>query len=132
MKTYNNLLRITPKRNVILKIIIYSFSLILLLLISIKTYDSYKCFGINNNKVITLNVPINNSDIITNGAYLKVNNEKHKYEVTSISNLKVEDYINYKEIKIKVDNDLEDNEVVEITFYSNKEMLMKKIIKLIF
>lgn len=49
-----------------------------------------------------------------------------------ISELKASDYINYQTYHIKSSKKFDVNEVVEVTFYYNKQRIITKIIELIF
>ena len=122
MNTYKYLLSINNSHNII-KIICTAFMIIVLLMLLIDVYDKYDVLGIYDGKDVVLKINMDNSDGIKNSKYLKINNKKVNYQIENISNLKVENYINYYEVKIKTDLKFETNEVVKMTFYNNKEKI---------
>ena len=61
-----------------------------------------------------------------------VKNEEYSFKINSISNLLSENYQNYQIYTLKTNINLKENEVVKITFYYNKEKIIKKIFKIIF
>lgn len=131
MNTYKYLLSINNSHNII-KIICTAFMIIVLLMLLIDVYDKYDVLGIYDGKDVVLKINKDNSDDIKNSKYLKINNKKVNYQIENISNLKVENYINYYEVKISTNLKFQENEVVEMTFYNNKEKIIKKIMKIIF
>ena len=102
------------------------------MLFSLKCHDTYKIYGIYNENYIYINVPIDNSDTLANGDYIKINKNKYDYKINYISEMKVVENINYQEYIISINECFRQNEVVDITFYYNEEKLIKKIYNVIF
>jgi hypothetical protein len=98
----------------------------------ITTYNVYNTKALFINNSIILNVELGNSDIINNSSYLKIDNKKYNYTIKSISDIKVDNFINYQEFQIEVNNCFIENQVLDITFYYKKEKIIKKIIDIIF
>ena len=98
----------------------------------ITTYNVYNTKALFINNSIILNVELGNSDIINNSSYLKIDNKKYNYKIKSISDIKVDNFINYQEIQIDVSNSFIENQVLDITFYYKEEKIIKKIIDIIF
>lgn len=132
MNNYYTLLKIKYKNHFLIFVIWSILLLSIFLSITIKVYDSYTCYGIYQNENLYLNIPLSNSDNILKGKYLKINKVKYTYKINEISDLKYEGNINYQTYQISINETFKENEIVKITFYSNKEIIMKKIIKLIF
>ena len=106
-------------------ILICSFGYI----INLKIFDTYNCKGIYNEDFIYINVPITYSDTLTKGNYLKINKEKYLYEIAEISEIEVDptNLINYQTFKIKIEKEFINNELIDITIYSNKEKIIEKL-----
>lgn len=132
MTSYNYLLSLQNKKHSLIIICAIFINIIFVLLITIGVYDSYDTLGVYDGNHLLLKIQQDNSDNIINGDFIKINNKELNYQVKGISELKVENYINYYEILIDVNENFEKNEVIKITFYNNKEKLMKKIIDFIF
>lgn len=129
---YNELLHIKYKEHLILKIIIFLFLVIIILSLLLKVYDTYTIYGVYCDNKLLVDVETTNSDFVTGGTFIKINNNNYEYKVDSISSLKVANNVNYNEYEILIPKTFKENEVIKITFYKNKEILIKKIVKTIF
>jgi len=132
MISYYYLLNMKYSKNYIL----YTFLLLLLVLaivsFNISIYDEYNTVGIANDKGISLDIPLTNSDAINKGKYLKISHQKYHYKIESISGIEVINYTNYQNYQIRIDESFKENEVLKITFYYHKQKMIKKIINIIF
>lgn len=98
----------------------------------LKVYSVYNSIGYFEDGFLIINIEMDNSDVVNNKNYLKINNQKYKYDIFEKSNLLIENNINYYSYKLKVsDYSFEENKIENITFYYNKENLIKKIAKII-
>ena len=136
MPSLDGLLYLKPKREFIIVIVI-SFLIISIPIIMYfkNSYDIYNIKGyIKCNPECIVNINILDISTINNGAYLKINKNKNAYQIKTIGKMEF-DYLtmtNYQtvEIQTKLNDELKkDNLVVELSFYTNKERLLKKIIK---
>lgn len=109
---------------IILLIIIASFF--------IKGFDTYKAYGVSDGQNIYIDIPIRYSKAVKNNSYIEIEGKKDNLSVLDISQLQEADLINYQTYHIKSKRSYDVNEVVEVTFYYNKQRIIKKIIKLIF
>lgn len=94
-------------------------------------YDTYKIMAISDTNYLYLNVPLDYSDTLNNGDYLKINDKKYLYEIIDISDIEVVENINYQVFTIKVEEEFKNNEVVNVVIYHNQEKIIKKIKKLL-
>ena len=137
MKSYNNnmnfiyakphLLNLTPFFCYIL--IILSF----LFLLNYKSYSKIHIKGIvSNNKIIVPTSTYNISNI-KNSKKMKIDNRLTNFKIYEFSEIYNDGNINLQDVVIQVDfkNKLE-NEVVDLTFYYNKDYIVKKILKGVF
>lgn len=132
MNNYYELLNIKYKNHIIIYLILIIIFILLIVSLNIDSYDEYKTYGVYKNKTLIVSIPVINSDNLLTGKYLQINNKKYNYEINKISDLYVENYINYEDFEINIEKSFLENEVVEITFYSNKEKMIKKIKRVIF
>ena len=131
-RCYKSLYQIPYHKHFVLAFIIIIILISLVISCQIKAYSSFKTYGIYIDNHLYIDIPINNSDAVQKGEYLKIDDEKYAIEIEEISDLQVEGSINYQTYSLKSFKEFKNNEVVEITFYYNKQRIIKKIIKLIF
>lgn len=130
---YETLLNIRIKYGlayIVISLLFISWTIVIL---NKEYYDSYQTFGIVDNSIIYINIPLDYSDTLKNGEYLKINNKEYDYQILEISNIEVDsvNYINYQTYAIEIDEELLNNEVLTITFYYNKEKNYQKLKRII-
>ena len=109
------------------------FGILLILSLTLETYSTNLVYGIYNDNYILCSIPISNSDSVISGEYLKINNQKYKYDIKQISELYAIENENYQDYLLAtVNNEYKNNQVIKMTFYYQKEKIIKKIIKTIF
>ncbi|MBQ6686974.1 MAG: hypothetical protein IJN03_00435 [Bacilli bacterium] len=117
-------------------LIIISLILFLLLIFSsiyYKTYDSFKVSGIIHNTKIVITVFPNDINDIVKSDFFKVNKEKYKFSVESISEVEYDVNSNsfYQKVTLSTSGNFLDNEIVDLTFYKNKQRIINKVINLL-
>lgn len=133
--SYEELLRIDCKIYKKILIVVFGIIIIFLLLLNMNFYDVYNTKGYITNNNLILNIPYNYSDTIANGKYLKINNIKYNLKIITVNSPSVDINSNliYQEIVVKLDENLiyNDNTVLNVSIYYNKEKLLDKIKKLL-
>ncbi len=133
--SYEELLRIDCKIYKKILIVVFGIIIIFLLLLNMNFYDVYNTKGYITNNNLILNIPYNYSDTIANGKYLKINNIKYNLKIITVNSPSVDINSNliYQEIMVKLDENLiyNDNTVLNVSIYYNKEKLLDKIKKLL-
>lgn len=127
--------------NYLIKIRFHKFYLIMILLILLvlgiyfynkDTYDIYNTYFIFENNSMIINVDMNNSDVVEKGHFVKIDKKYYDYQIINKSSLLENNNINYYEYEISINKlKYKYDEVKEITFYYNKERVLKKILKII-
>ena len=130
--TYNSLYQIPYTKNLYLISLIIIFMVSFIILCTGKVYSSYKTYGIYLDNHFYVDVPTFNSDAVKKGEYVKIEDKKYAIEIDEISDLQNMNNINYQTYSLKAYKEYQNKEVVEITFYYNKQRIIQKIIKLIF
>lgn len=130
---YYNLINLKPKFQFLINIILILTILTLFVSINVKIFSKKNFYAIYLDGYLYINVDINNSDIINQGKYLKIDDDKFEYKITQISELQLDEInsINYQTYKIPFDKQLINNEVKQITIYYDNNYLYKKIWQLI-
>ena len=133
--SYEELLRIDCKIYKKTLIVVFGIIIIFLLLLNMNFYDVYNTKRYITNNNLILNIPYNYSDTIANGKYLKINNIKYNLKIITVNSPSVDINSNliYQEIMVKLDENLiyNDNTVLNVSIYYNKEKLLDKIKKLL-
>ena len=129
---YEKLLNIPYKTYHIFFIIVTGIVITFLILINIEVSDVYNTYGYIKEGSLVLNIPITYSDTILNGDYLKINEKNYAIELVSISNILIEpnNYTNYQEITLRINDSYPENIVVNASIYYSKEKVLTKIKKL--
>lgn len=68
---------------------------------------------------------------VVKGNKIKINNDIYDYKVIEISPLYEQNYVNYQNYKIKVNKSFKENEVLNVTFYFKKQRIIQKIFEVI-
>lgn len=133
MDNYRLLLNAPCKKNIIIFLITFLLILLIILSCLIDSFDTYTTYGVYKEGHLFINVPLDNSDEVTKGSIIKINDTQYKYRIVEISDLMVQNNINYQTYMLYVNKlKLDDNKVENVTFYTTKEKIIKKVIKLIF
>lgn len=130
--SYSGLYQIHYKRHILTFLVIVIMIISSIISLQIKTYSSYKTYGIYLDNHLYVDIPLDNSDVVTKGNYIKIDNHKYDLNIEEISDLQVNGVINYQTYSLNIAKKFKDNEVVEVTFYYNKQRIMQKIIHIIF
>ena len=130
---YDSLLNIKIKYGLIYVMLAFLLLIWGIIILNKEYYDTYKISGIVEDSIIYLNVPLDYSDTLKKGEYLKIDNIKYDYDILEISGLEVDtvNYINYQTFALKIDAEVLNNEVLTITIYYNKEKNYQKLKRLI-
>lgn len=130
---YYNLINLKPKFQFLINIILILTILTIFVSINVKIFSKKNFYAIYLDGYLYINVDINNSDIINQGKYLKIDDDKFEYKITQISELQLDEInsINYQTYKIPFNKQLINNEVKQITIYYDNNYLYKKIWQLI-
>ena len=132
MNGYDYLLNIKYK-NCFLSLISLIITVITLILSCfLFTYDKYTTIGIWQNDSIIIDIPVNNSDAVVKGKFIKIDKTNYLYNIKSISKLEKDNYLNYQTYEIDVSQKFLNNQIINITFYYRKQRIIQKIIKIIF
>lgn len=111
--------------------------IIIILIISLLLFSCFKyinkkisCYGIFNNNVLTIQINSDLSDIIKNGSTLFINNEEITYKILNFEEYQIIENNVLQTINLTIDKKLYQNEINKITFYYDKEKLIKFIFEL--
>ena len=114
---------------IIVTIIVLIISIFLL---NIKVYNAFNTKGYIKNNKLVINIPTENSNIIINGKYLKIDNKKYNYEIENISEILLSNNINYQEVILNIENDFKENTIIDVTIYYDLEKVATKIKRIIY
>ncbi len=131
--SYNSLLNISHKERLSLFILPVMIIITIVLMCFIQSYDVSSFLYVYEKRFI-VTVPVEDSDYVINGDFVTVENHKYEYEISNISSVMNDGMTNYQNITININGIKEpiNNQVGTISFYYNKEPIIKKILKVFF
>ncbi len=119
-----------------LKIIFIFYSIIVMSIISfslfLKIPNKYITNGIVKDNYIVLTENVLNAKKISQSYQYEINNSLFILDSFKYSDIYSNGNINIQEIQFTNKTKKENNEIVEITFYYNKDLIIKKIMKGVF
>lgn len=131
---YDWLLNIKSKNFRFFIIVPVLIAIIVVYMIKCDTYDKYGAMGVFEENFLIIQLPIDATEFVTNGDYLKINDKEYSYKIEEVSQMSY-DYtlnVNYQIVKLAIaDLKLLENEAVKVTFYYNKEKIINKVISLV-
>lgn len=133
MNSKYSLLKIKPRYNTIIILSILLFLLIIVFSVCYQTYDSFKITGIYQNSHITITLLAKDTKNIVNSDFLKIKDQKCKFSIESISEPEYEILSDnsYQTIILNVSNVYINNEILELSFYKNKQRIIFKFFNLL-
>lgn len=131
--TYDYLLNMKVKYHLKLILLTFVFIIVSGFVLTYKVYDIYEIVGISTGDTVVINVPLDYSDTIKNGEYLKINDRKYDYEILDIGGLEydLELGLNFQSYSLKIEESFKKNEVLKIKIYYDYEKIIKKIKKIL-
>ncbi len=132
-ETYNDLLEIPFLKYSWLTLILGVILFLIIIASLVSSYDTYYIYGTYQNNSFYLDIPVDNSDAIKNGYFLKTQNKIYEYDIKEVSELKNYNDINYQTyvITFPTQEKYINNEIEKITFYYKKQRIITKIFDII-
>ncbi len=130
---YHDLLNIKYSIKYYFLLLILLFILLFIFISNKKIMDVYQTIGYVKDNNILINIPISNT-MLSNLDNVTIENNKYYKNDLVVSDILLDEInvINYQEIEISLNNDIDDNLVVPVTIYYNEEKVLTKIKKLLF
>lgn len=128
---YDDLLHIKVRYGFLLFCMVILFIGICIYILNLKVRDVLPLKGIYNDGLIYVEVPIDYSDTIKNGKFIKIDKKEYAYEIKAIGVIEVDasTFLNYQVFSILLDEEFLNNEVIDITFCFNEEKIYEKLMK---
>jgi len=132
--SYDEVLNIHVKYPFKLLIVGALLTFLIIIGVQFSIYDVYTIVGVSTGDAILLNVPLEYSDTLNHGEYLKIGDNTYSFLILSIGELEFDwdQQVNYQTYSIKVDAKFLKNEVIKMTVYYDKEKIIEKIKKILF
>ena len=130
---YRDLLNIKYSIKYYFLLLILLFILLFIFISNKKIMDVYQTIGYVKDNNILINIPISNTMLSSLDNVTIEDNKYYKNDLV-VSDILLDEInlINYQEIEIGLNNDIDDNLVVPVTIYYNEEKVLTKIKKLLF
>ena len=129
---YYNILSLKPRILMFLLMLFITTFLIIYYLTYIEVYSQEEYYAIFRKHYLYVNIPIQDSDIINNGKFLKINGTKYNYQIINIGLLNYDEINNiyYQEYVLQISKDFLDNEIKKISIYFQHKITFDKLIKI--
>ena len=132
MVNYRTLLNIKYQQFILISTVVIILIVCLILALCLESYDRYTTYAVYKDNNLQVNVPINEIDNVLKSEYIMSDKQAYSFSINYISDLEIENMVNYQYIYLNNGVKYLDNQVIEITFYYDKQRLIKKIINIIF
>ena len=125
--SYDEVLNIHVKYPFKLLIVGALLTFLIIIGVQFSIYDVYTIVGVSTGDAILLNVPLEYSDTLNHGEYLKIGDNTYSFLILSIGELEFDwdQQVNYQTYSIKVDAKFLKNEVIKMTVYYDKEKIIE-------
>lgn len=130
---YNNLEDIINNKHNYLQfiILIMLFVSLTIIMLSTKTYSIYETSGVYIDRKVYVNIdPLKYSEIKKTKPL--INDVDVKTTLISISELQLDNFMNYQVVTYKIKNEYKDNEIIKVKYLYNYESIIRKILKKIY
>lgn len=129
---YNYLQKMPFKKNIFILLVLIITLFMLIIAFKKEAYDTFHTYAIFNDNTLEVNIPIENSDAVEE-SFFKISNQEFSTKVLEIGDFNEVNKINYQTYFLEFINDKYQNKkILEMTFYYNKQRIIKKIMKIIF
>lgn len=133
MNSFDNLKFIyekPKKHNIVLLIYILLMIFLIIFSSTIKCYSKLKVKATFLDDKIIIPIMLDNTEVIEKSVFLKIDDKKYNFKIMEYSEIYNDGDVNIQDIIISsnISEKLE-NQVFELTFYYDKELLIKKIVK---
>ena len=110
------------------------FSIFFYIIFTHYSYNKLKIQGIMNSNHIIVPAIINNSIIISKSDKVLLDNKFYKYNIVKFSEIYSNDNLSIQDITIDLKDKIEfkENKIVDLVFYYDKDLIIKKIMKGVF
>ncbi|MBE6160778.1 MAG: hypothetical protein E7158_00960 [Firmicutes bacterium] len=136
MKTYNNMNFIYSKPFSLMFLLIFYITIIVLsflLILNYKTYSKIHIKGIISKNELIVPVNTSNISVIKKSKKIKIDNTVSNFKIYEFSEIYNDGNTSLQDVIIKTNiQNKKENEIVDLTFYFDKDYIVKKILKGVF
>ena len=137
MKTYNENIKFIydkPKKLIIIMIFyLILFLTFLYMSCTQKIYSHINTKAIISNKTLIIPQTLDNINKISNSNLLKIDSKYQKFKIIKYGEVYNEGNINLQDLVVSSNvKNKKDNQIIDVTFYYDKELIIKKILKGVF
>jgi hypothetical protein len=117
------------KMRIVFGVYILLIIFLLFILCTVSDYSKLSTKAIVNEDMLVIPTTIENTKIITKSTFYKIDNVKYKIKTIEYSEIYNDGQQNLQDISLKSDVHSKNNQVLDVTFYYDKDVLIKKIMK---
>ncbi len=128
---FEDLLHVEYKKYITQFVFLIALCLVIVLSIKCSVYSFKEFSGIYKNNLLEITYQIEDKYLFENG-YIKINNEKYNFGVLEYSEIFVLGEIYYQTVYLEIEEEFNNNQLLDITLFYNKERIIIKIKDLMF
>ena len=126
---FQDLINLTPQ-NKLYSVVVIITVIFMCYLFTVDIYTIFITKGYYKDNMLYMSIEYNDTSKVNDAVVMSINNDKVKFTINNISEIKLDEYnlINYQDFIIDLDKQYKNNELLDIKMYYNKERVYKKLL----
>ncbi len=126
---FQDLINLTPQ-NKLYSVVVIITVIFMCYLFTVDIYTIFITKGYYKDNMLYMSIEYNDTSKVNDAVVMSINNDKVKFTINNISEIKLDEYnlVNYQDYIIDLDKQYKNNELLDIKMYYNKERVYKKLL----
>ena len=126
---FQDLINLTPQ-NKLYSVVVIITVIFMYYLFTVDIYTIFITKGYYKDNMLYMSIEYNDTSKVNDAVVMSINNDKVKFTINNISEIKLDEYnlINYQDFIIDLDKQYKNNELLDIKMYYNKERVYEKLL----
>lgn len=126
---FQDLINLTPQ-NKLYSVVVIITVIFMYYLFTVDIYTIFITKGYYKDNMLYMSIEYNDIPKVNDAVVMSINNDKVKFTINNISEIKLDEYnlINYQDFIIDLDKQYKNNELLDIKMYYNKERVYEKLL----
>lgn len=126
---FQDLINLTPQ-NKLYSVVVIITVIFMCYLFTVDIYTIFITKGYYKDNMLYMSIEYNDIPKVNDAVVMSINNDKVKFTINNISEIKLDEYnlVNYQDYIIDLDKQYKNNELLDIKMYYNKERVYEKLL----